>query len=123
MKTVYVAARISDGKRIVNVACSGYGLSNRNAMSKLTQQYDQARTIADKIGGFMQHDLNAMVAVGEQQAAHRLKTARGVECRCQLAVENFYRLCCRVEEFVECLLVSSVSFKLAFDRRDVGAIL
>lgn len=115
MKTVYVAGRINDCKRIVDLAGDGQGLADGDAPAELTQQHDQTRAIANNVCALMHDDVDTMTAAGKQQAAHRIKAPRCVVCAAQSVLENADCPGGLVEEFVERLLIRSSPFELALD--------
>ena len=61
----------------------------------------------------MQHNVNAVGASGQQQAAHQVEPLRCVECAGDATVENPHRMRCVRDQLVQRCFIGDIAFELA----------
>ena len=105
VKTMYIAARIEDDKRIVYVSCKARCLSQLGDMTELLHESDKAGAHALDRFDLVQNDLKGVRRACSQQPRQRIAALRRVVCRRECPVENANDVLCAGKQLVDRVFV------------------
>ncbi len=91
-----------------------------DGVTELPEQPDQAWAVAADVRRFMQHNVDAIGAPGEQQPAHQLAALRRIETATDRAIENAYRTFGIADELVKRRTVRGEPFEPVLAWHTIG---
>src|SRR5262245_37590206 len=88
METMNVVALVHYRERIVHTLRLRLGFVDADRVSELSQQNDQAWTVALQVGGFVHDDLDAVAAARQQELTQQLLSPDSHVRAAELTVED-----------------------------------